>query len=207
MKKDWELNRLKQLKEEEERKAEEQDDDEMMYTYAKTEVRNTKPSKKSLKNLKKSHAKQLASSWQKSLLTSKTNTYLAETRPKRAAQGTAAPGSSSQNKACSSRLLKKAVAISCGGSGSPQKTTADKGMRKTMSRSNLIENELMKYRKQAEKLEAEAQRAMKSVVKEKQQRKVKINRMAGEMEGGQAGGDEVAANKCKWMAIKKLFFD
>jgi len=133
VKKDWELNRLKQLKEEEERKAEEQDDDEMMYTYAKTEVRNTKPSKKSLKNLKKSHAKQLASSWQKSLLTSKTNTYLAETRPKRAAQGTAAPGSSSQNKACSSRLLKKAVAISCGGSGSPQKTTADKGMRKTIS--------------------------------------------------------------------------
>lgn len=40
VKQDWELNRLKRLKEEEERKAELDDDDMMIYTYTKAEVRN-----------------------------------------------------------------------------------------------------------------------------------------------------------------------
>jgi len=180
-----------------------------MYTYAKTEVRNSKPSKKYLKNLKKSHAKQLASSWQKSLLTSKTNTYLAETRPKRTSTTTQG-NNISQNKVFSNRLLKKAVAISCGtggggggGGGSPQKSAlgvslnGEKSGRKTMSRSNLIENELMKYRKQAEKMEAEAQRILKGA-KEKKEKKIKICKM-GEIGNDMVtiGRDDVAANKCK----------
>ncbi len=45
MKKDWELNRLKALKEEEERKAE-MDEDELMYTYSKIEVNSIKKNQK-----------------------------------------------------------------------------------------------------------------------------------------------------------------
>lgn len=45
VKKNWELERLKQLKEEEERKAEQEEED-LMYTYTKTEVRkSTRPVK------------------------------------------------------------------------------------------------------------------------------------------------------------------
>lgn len=48
VKKDWELNRLKQLKEEEERKAEQEEND-MMFTYTKTEVLTTRPPKQKTK--------------------------------------------------------------------------------------------------------------------------------------------------------------
>ncbi len=55
MKKDWELTRLKQLKEEEERKAE-LEEDEMLYAYTKSEVSASRKSKKLKKKLKKSAA-------------------------------------------------------------------------------------------------------------------------------------------------------
>lgn len=179
MKKDWELNRLKQLKADEERKAEEQDEDEMMYTYTKTEVSTTKNPHKTLKNLKKANSK--LASWQRSLLTTpKTNR--AE-RPKRTTIGAVAEKTTGQ--LATSKLIKKAVAIR-----SPVK--------KTVSTSNLIENELIKYRKQAEKLEIEAQRALKAMkAQQRKQRQPKVAEMEKTSDPDKMGNDKCKLNNNK----------
>lgn len=160
VKKDWELNRLKQLKEEEERKAEEEDEDEMMYTYTKTEVRTkTKSKKPFLTNPhKKTGKRMLVTTTTTSAGINRSNkpsSYAAE-RPKRttAAMTTRNQETLEKKRQKTSKLLvKKAVQI-C----SPVKKTnvAEKRSivyKKSISTGNMIENELNKYRKLNEKIE------------------------------------------------------
>lgn len=149
-----------------------------MYTYTKTEVLNNQKSKlpnsKSKKSLK-SKLKSRALHFHSSLITSRTNQYLAE-RPKRTLTTTAATvaddataatssGSSSSNslkRQKTSQLLKKAVQQSL----SPvKKLSADsaaeqrsQAYRKSLLTGNLIENELIKYRRQNERLEMEREK-------------------------------------------------
>jgi len=174
VKKDWELNRLKQLKEDEERKAEQEEDD-MMYTYTKTEVstthhhhhsnlksKNKNPNKKKNSNTKKSFL-----NTSKSTAVDQSSNYVMNTRRKT----TLLSSSSSININLSSPTKTK---LSLSSTGTPTKkllklkNTNKKRMINTKNRkqqlnstarinsasnttNSLIDNELVKFKKLNEK--------------------------------------------------------
>lgn len=144
MKKDWELNRLKQLKEDEERKAEQEEDD-MMYTYTKTEVSNLTTTNLNENKKLKPKNKNMTSKKSKRILTNTSlisnintrrrnnNNLLISPTKKQAPLNTNSP-SKKLLKLNKKRLIRTKL-----------KTTT------AINRTSLIDNELVKFKKLNEK--------------------------------------------------------